>query len=26
MDLPANNPSGYALGSILEIAFRFPDE
>jgi len=26
MDLPANNPSGYALGSILEIAFRFPDD
>ena len=26
MDLPQNNPTGYALGSVLKVAFRFPDE
>ena len=26
MDLPSNNPSGYTLGSVLKVAFRFPDE
>jgi dipeptidyl-peptidase-4 len=26
MDLPANNPSGYTLGSILNYGNDFPDE
>jgi dipeptidyl-peptidase-4 len=26
MDLPANNPSGYSLGSVLNYGNDFPDE